>query len=269
MTKPKTHFEQVSLEVVKKNLEEELRLQTATQQKWGSINRFDIFQIESGGSMRWLETLEDMDDAKARIQDLGLLSPGEYIILDQQTGNKLVITVRAAAEAPWPSRSSLQAWEKLYREAREEGDPLRLLEKISAAESAIFQRLQKLDNFPDRKPEMMAMLDALAALFATKDEKLHWERLFHNLLLEDRPQELASKIQVTEAAIYKRLREMAHDSTDQFEREAIADAISNLRVLQTGCVSIPDSIDLKHFRGDRPGTAGLTSSKDEKASSGA
>src|SRR4030088_2008723 len=143
MTNPKTHFEQVSLEVVKKNLEEELRLQTATQQKWGSINRFDIFQIESGGSMRWLETLEDMDDAKARIQDLGLLSPGEYIILDQQTGNKLVVTVRAAAEAPWPSGSSLQVWQKLYRQAREEGDPLRLLEKINAAESAIFQRLQE------------------------------------------------------------------------------------------------------------------------------
>jgi hemerythrin superfamily protein len=248
MSKVKTHYEQVPLEVVTKNIEEELRLQNASQTAQGSgVNRFDIFQIESGGSVRWLETVDSLEEVKARVQELGLLSPREYIILDQQTGNKLVITAPGASDAPAWSLSRLRIWEQLYQQARGEIDPQKLMCRISAAENAIFQRLQELDGLPGRKSETMAILDALEALFAIKDEKLNWQRLFHNLLLEHRPQELFSKIQATEAAIYRRLQEMAHDTSDQLEREAIADAISNLRTLQRERMSVPDGIDFERM----------------------
>jgi len=217
------------------------------EQGEGSTNRLDIFQVESGGSVRWLKTADDIEEAMARVQDLGLHSPGEYIVLDQQTGNKLVITAGEGAGAPTRSLSRLRTWEKLYQEARGEIDPQELMGRIRAAESAMFERLQELDKLPGRKSEIMAILDGLEALFAIKDEKLNWQRLFENLLLEHRPQELSSKIQATEAAIYKRLKEMAHDSSDQLERKAIADAIFSLRILQRERMTIPDGIDLEQI----------------------
>jgi CheY-like chemotaxis protein len=75
----------------------------------------------------------------------------------------------------------------------------------------------------------------------------HWQRLFQEVLLEHRPQELHSKIQTAEAAIYERLQAMAHDSSDQSERHAIADAVSTLRILQREKLSFPDGIDLEQM----------------------
>ena len=47
----------------------------------------DIFRQEGTG-VRWLETAATLERAKARIQEFGVRSPGEYLILDHQTGNK-------------------------------------------------------------------------------------------------------------------------------------------------------------------------------------
>lgn len=55
------------------------------------IYPFDIFQAETGGSVSWLEAAKTLEDAKARIQELALLSPGEYVVLNQNTGTKLVV----------------------------------------------------------------------------------------------------------------------------------------------------------------------------------
>jgi hypothetical protein len=52
---------------------------------------FDIFQTESNGSVRWIGSAETLADAKARIQENSLRSPGEYLLLNQLTGRKLVI----------------------------------------------------------------------------------------------------------------------------------------------------------------------------------
>jgi hypothetical protein len=63
------------------------------------IYLFDIFQTETGGSVRWLEAAKTLEDAKARVQELALRSPGEYVVLDQKTGNKLVINSDAVDAA--------------------------------------------------------------------------------------------------------------------------------------------------------------------------
>jgi hypothetical protein len=50
----------------------------------------DIFRVETGG-LRWVESAATLEDAKARVQELAARSPAEYLLLDQKTGNKIVI----------------------------------------------------------------------------------------------------------------------------------------------------------------------------------
>jgi hypothetical protein len=50
----------------------------------------DIFQMETAG-VRWLESAPNLEHAKARVKEFAANSPGEYVVLDQKTGNKIVI----------------------------------------------------------------------------------------------------------------------------------------------------------------------------------
>src|SRR5260370_8652492 len=54
------------------------------------IPRFDIVKVESGGP-RWMEAAENVERAKARVKLLATSSPGEYVIADQETGEKISI----------------------------------------------------------------------------------------------------------------------------------------------------------------------------------
>lgn len=196
------------------------------------IAPFDIFLTEAGGSLRWLEAAETLEDAKARVQELALCSPGEYVLLDQRTGNKIVIESDAVGGAPGANRLRFPVWEEPYQEARKEPNPEKLSERVTAAETAIFRRLQELGNLSEQNSETIAIQDALKVLFTMKNEELNWERLFQEVLLEHRPKDRHAKIQAAEAAIYRRLQALEHNSNDQSERQVIADAVSVLRTLQ-------------------------------------
>ena len=50
----------------------------------------DIFQMETAG-VRWLESAPSLEHAKARVKEFAANSPGEYVVLDQKTGNQIVI----------------------------------------------------------------------------------------------------------------------------------------------------------------------------------
>jgi hypothetical protein len=52
---------------------------------------FDIFQSENNGSVRWLGAAKSIADARAHIQKQRANSPGEYFILNQRSGSKLVV----------------------------------------------------------------------------------------------------------------------------------------------------------------------------------
>lgn len=54
------------------------------------IPPFDIFKVESG-QLRWMELAADLERAKARVKIMATSSPGEYIIANQQTGEKISI----------------------------------------------------------------------------------------------------------------------------------------------------------------------------------
>jgi len=45
--------------------------------------RYDIVRRENEGRLRWLESAEDLDSAKSRIQELTSFWPGQFQVLDQ------------------------------------------------------------------------------------------------------------------------------------------------------------------------------------------
>ena|SRR5437867_611298 len=51
---------------------------------------FDILKVESIG-LRWMELAVDLERAKARVKVLAASSPGEYVIVSQQSGEKISI----------------------------------------------------------------------------------------------------------------------------------------------------------------------------------
>jgi hypothetical protein len=50
----------------------------------------DIFRLETSGVL-WVESAATLEDAKARVQELAVGSPAEYLLLDHHTGNKIVV----------------------------------------------------------------------------------------------------------------------------------------------------------------------------------
>ena len=53
------------------------------------IAPFDIFKVEAPGRVLWLEAQQEFEVAKARVRNLMVTSPAEYVIYSQRTGNKV------------------------------------------------------------------------------------------------------------------------------------------------------------------------------------
>jgi hypothetical protein len=65
-------------------------IRALAHERYPVIPRFNIFKVESDGP-RWMEAAADMARAKARVKILATSSPGEYIIANQKTGEKISI----------------------------------------------------------------------------------------------------------------------------------------------------------------------------------
>jgi hypothetical protein len=52
---------------------------------------FDIFKRQPDGNTYWVEGAEDLETAKARAQVLAETFPGQYVIVDNMTGEKIFI----------------------------------------------------------------------------------------------------------------------------------------------------------------------------------
>jgi len=53
--------------------------------------QFHISKVESDGNTRLIEQADDMERARDRVKKLSAFSPGEYVISNQQTGEKVSI----------------------------------------------------------------------------------------------------------------------------------------------------------------------------------
>ena len=62
------------------------------------FNPLDIFKTESDGGVLWRGSAKDFVSAKANIKKLALSSPGEYLVLDQHTGQRVLVTPDASVE---------------------------------------------------------------------------------------------------------------------------------------------------------------------------
>jgi hypothetical protein len=69
---------------------------------------FDIFRTETNGSVLWMGSAATAEDAKARVRELATRFPGDYFLLDQKTGNRLVIRLDGLNEAPGRSGQKAQ-----------------------------------------------------------------------------------------------------------------------------------------------------------------
>jgi hypothetical protein len=54
---------------------------------------FCIFKLRSDRSLHFAEAVQALDDAEPRVQTLGDLWPGEYIIHNEETGERTSIIV--------------------------------------------------------------------------------------------------------------------------------------------------------------------------------
>jgi VanZ family protein len=54
-------------------------------------HRFDIFQIDATGDVRWHDSAPSFEDARARVKELAAQFLSKYLVLNQETGSKVVL----------------------------------------------------------------------------------------------------------------------------------------------------------------------------------
>jgi hypothetical protein len=57
------------------------------------VPTFDIFKIHSIGGMLWRDAVESLVGVTVSIEKLTTSSPGEFVIFDQKTGQKIFVTL--------------------------------------------------------------------------------------------------------------------------------------------------------------------------------
>jgi hypothetical protein len=80
----------------------------------------DIFRIDPGGRVLWCGAVKSFVAAKARIQMLAVSSPGEYLILDEDTGNRILVMLLGAQSQRRRAESvsgaaAMPVWVEQYR----------------------------------------------------------------------------------------------------------------------------------------------------------
>jgi hypothetical protein len=55
---------------------------------------FRIFKLQSDGELHFVDALQSFHDAKARVRKLGEVWPGEYVIDNEETGERVFVSTR-------------------------------------------------------------------------------------------------------------------------------------------------------------------------------
>jgi len=64
------------------------------------VPSFDIFKIDLIGDVLWRDAAESLVAARVSIEKLATSSPGEYLIFDQKTGQRVFVTLPGASAKP-------------------------------------------------------------------------------------------------------------------------------------------------------------------------
>jgi hypothetical protein len=55
---------------------------------------FRILKVQSDGNLHFVEGMHSFDEARARVSELGEKWPGEYVIDNEETGDRLFVSTR-------------------------------------------------------------------------------------------------------------------------------------------------------------------------------
>ena len=55
---------------------------------------FRIYKVQSDGHLHFVEAMQTFDDAKERVRGLGEIWPGEYVVDNEETGERLFVSTR-------------------------------------------------------------------------------------------------------------------------------------------------------------------------------
>ncbi len=53
---------------------------------------FRIYKVQNDGGLHFVEAMQTFDDAKERVRELGEIWPGEYVIDNEATGERLFVS---------------------------------------------------------------------------------------------------------------------------------------------------------------------------------
>jgi hypothetical protein len=115
MFEMKTHFEQVPLASIRQTADTEavrqkraaetsgqyLKIEEERMPSYGNGDgrenessqpcMFDVFKTDGGQNVIWRGAAVSMEEAKKLIREWAVNSPGDYLILNHQTGNRFII----------------------------------------------------------------------------------------------------------------------------------------------------------------------------------
>lgn len=55
---------------------------------------FRICKVQSDGDLHFVEAMQTFDDARTRVRELGEVWPGEYVIDNEETGERVFVSTR-------------------------------------------------------------------------------------------------------------------------------------------------------------------------------
>jgi hypothetical protein len=68
-------------------------LRWSQSQQGHAISQLDIFRVETDGDLRWIGTSNTLESAVSSVKILAAPTPGDYLIISENTGEKTFISL--------------------------------------------------------------------------------------------------------------------------------------------------------------------------------
>ena len=72
---------------------------------------FRIFKVQNDGELHFVEAVQAFEDAKGRVRELGNVWPGEYVIDNEETGERTFVSTRGETKNLYGPRSTISCIE--------------------------------------------------------------------------------------------------------------------------------------------------------------
>jgi hypothetical protein len=104
----------------------------------------------------------------------------------------------------------------------------------------VARRVLKEDKRKQEVPAKKAVTDSMTKNYGDALEYPDWQRALQEALVELDTDKLKARVATAEVAIFNRLQAISQSTDHKSERQAIEDALINLRVLKRESLGFPD-----------------------------